>query len=70
MVKIKTKTNTQRWQDDSLVKSTGCSSKGPGSIPSSFYAITELSITLRSDRQTCRQNNNAHKIKINYFKKA
>lgn len=59
--------------DGSSVKSTGCSSRRPGFNSQHPCSSTKLSVALvpgdptHSHGHTCRQNNNAHEIRINYF---
>jgi hypothetical protein len=58
------------WRDSSAVKSTGCSSRGPVFNPSNhMVAHNCLSFVTPGDlapshRHMCRQNTNAHRIKI------
>jgi hypothetical protein len=59
------------WKDGSAVKSTDCSSGGPRFNSQQPHGNLQLSVTpvpgdpMPSHRYTCRQNTNAHKIKIN-----
>jgi hypothetical protein len=57
--KLKKKKKSRGWRDSSVVKSTGCSSRGPGF--SSQHPHGSLT-------QTCRQNINAHKKQIKLLK--
>ena len=58
------------WRDSSAVKSTDCSSRGPGFNSQHPHGSKQLSVTPRSHTltHTCRQNTNANKMKI-FFKK-
>ena len=53
------------WRDGSEVKSTGCSSRGPGFNSQHTHGIA-LENLIPSHRQTCRQN--ANELKNNFKK--
>jgi hypothetical protein len=59
------------WRYGSEVKSTGCFSRGPGFNSQHPHGSSKLSITsvpgdlTPSHRYPCKQNTNAHEIKIN-----
>jgi hypothetical protein len=56
------------WRDGLAVKSTGCSSRGPGFKSQHPYGTSQLSITpvlevpTPSPRHICRQSTNVHEI--------
>jgi hypothetical protein len=58
------------WRDSSVIKSTNCSSRGPGFDSQQPHGSSHLSVTpvagnlTPSQRQKCRQNTNALKIKV------
>lgn len=59
------------WRDDSVVKSTDCSFKGPEFNSQHRQGSSQLLETpvpgglISSHKHACRQNTNAYKIKIN-----
>jgi hypothetical protein len=58
------------WRDGSVVKITGYSSRGLGSIPSTYMPVTPVPGDLTpSHGHIHRQNTNAHKIRIKLLKK-